>query len=83
MDRHRLKPPWFIFMKYEEGKQPPYEMHGVSLEYNLVGSVMILCAHALSCWDFSLMKLVLFFVATSCQVNHNAAIKGKVQIHLK
>lgn len=49
MDRHRHKPPWFIFMKYEKGKQPPYEMHGVSLEYNLVGSVIILCAHALNC----------------------------------
>lgn len=43
MDRHRHGPLWFIFMKCEKGKQALYEMHRVSLEYNLAGSVMILC----------------------------------------
>lgn len=50
-------------MKYEEEKQPPYEMQGVSLEYDLVGSVMILCVHALSTETF-LMKFDLFFFIT-------------------
>lgn len=49
MDRHRHGPLWFMFMKCEKGKQALYEMHRVSLEYNLAGSVMILCVHAFSC----------------------------------
>lgn len=39
-------------MKCGKGKQPPYEMQGVSLEYDPVGSVMILCVHALSTETF-------------------------------
>lgn len=47
MDRHRHGPLWFIFMKCEQGKQALYEMHGVSLEYNLAGSATISCVRLL------------------------------------
>lgn len=38
----------------KKGKQPPYEMHGITLEYNLVGFVMIWGAGVFSCSGFEL-----------------------------
>lgn len=76
MDRHRHKPPWFIFMKYEKGKQAPYEMHGVSVG---IKSVWLCDDFVCSCVELPilLMKFDLFYVITFERVSNYVVIKAK------